>query len=178
MPLPDKDSLINEINVLLSPLKSQKPGLLPRTSEIVTDFNLALEMSRAMKPEVGFECWIDLSANASTGLRNALFKSLSKPEFSSLFSLSTAVKKATCMPFLQTDLKAVTDFLDTDVQIILYSKCVQLVAPNRAEDALRFSKTLESAYSAGAVPCGWRGKWPDGNLMAYWLYTEQPQYQN
>jgi hypothetical protein len=39
-------------------------------------------------------------------------------------------------------------------------------------------ENIYKTYAAGAWPCGWVGKYPDGHILVYWPFKEEPTFED
>ena len=66
------------------------------------------------------------------------------------------------------------DALSLDV-CILYD---YLKFGEKLGNTFKLYENIYKTYAAGVWPCGWVGKYPDGHILVYWPFKEDPTFEN
>jgi hypothetical protein len=148
------------------PFLSGVRGPLPRGSVIVKDLELALFLAerrseRELHPSVKSQAstfkqlknWTHLREMLGGGFRDG-------PEF----EMCLVIERW----FVRRQLWDIAEEAHVDMNIILQQWLV------KEEDGLLW-RLLYQTYKAGGWPCGWNGSYPDGSLIVYWPYSEEPE---
>ena len=151
---------------IIRPLRDGIPGELPfKDMELVSQLDMALTMARSQAPGDGMECWWELKEDIKNKITQSAMIKYGESEVLKIRKIQKGIRNPCIRIFLDSSLRDACDEIGSDIGLIFLID--SFFDENEEPELSTFRKQLISVYTAGAWPCGWRGKWPDGHMLVY-----------
>jgi hypothetical protein len=148
--------LLEDVRDALLGLLVKIKGPLPANCEIVRDYDRAVELIMN-PPDAASDSWYDLRQWHVPGI--------------TLYAINQYILDKQLFPDRICSEYADEVYVDA---CIMYSF---LKHGQKLDRSYLLFNSIYKAYSAGAWPCGWSGNYPEGHLIVYWPFKEEPTFE-
>lgn len=167
--------------VFRSGLLTGPAGRLPTGSAVVKVLEDAISLAAdepglmTLTKDYGdkFENWAGLREEISGRLLYRLRSSSENATVvhSDFKRIEGALRSAAENKLVQRGLIDIADNFSSDTTIVLLDSYFD------PKSVSSLGAILLKCYNAGGWPCGWHGKYPDGNIIVYWPHDQEPQFE-